>query len=265
MPVLSRPEGDLWFDEWGHGHPNRLLVINGSNTALDDLAPLLQFVGRDFDVVSFDHRGFGRSAPSDGPYSMIDVAEDARAVIAAMSWQSCSVMGISFGGMVAQLLAIMNPSLVRRLALVCTSSGGEGGASFPLHELLALDETERSERLVLLTDTRFTPEWLDEHPEDRVFVAARGSRPGAQQVEAIRWQMAARRDHDAYARLGEISCPTIVASGTFDGIAPPENGRRMSARIPGAVYREYQGGHAFFVQDRTALPEILGFLSGGAE
>jgi hypothetical protein len=52
-----------------------------------------------------------------------------------------------------------------------------------------------------------------------------------------------------------------VASGRFDGIAPPANGRALAARIAGAELRLYEGGHAFFAQDPTALPEILAFLS----
>ena len=55
-------------------------------------------------------------------------------------------MGVSFGGMVAQELAVTWPERVERLALLCTSPGGAGGASYPLHELAALPEAER-ERL----------------------------------------------------------------------------------------------------------------------
>ena len=47
----------------------------------------------------------------------------------------CRVVGVSFGGMVAQELAVTWPERVERLALLCTSPGGAGGASYPLHEL----------------------------------------------------------------------------------------------------------------------------------
>ena len=51
-----------------------------------------------------------------------------------------------------------------------------------------------------------------------------------------------------------------IASGTYDGIAPPANGAVITASIPGAAQRCYEGGHAFFVQDPRALPEVLDFL-----
>ena len=59
-----------------------------------------------------------------------------------------------------------------------------------------------------------------------------------------------------------IACPTLVAGGRYDGIAPPANSEAIASRIPGAELRLYEGGHLFFVQDRAAMPDILGFLAG---
>ena len=63
-------------------------------------------------------------------------------------------------------------------------------------------------------------------------------------------------------RLGAISCPTFVASGQYDGIAPPENGKAIASRVPDAELRLYDGGHVFMMQDPTAMPDIIGFLRG---
>ena len=57
-----------------------------------------------------------------------------------------------------------------------------------------------------------------------------------------------------------ISCPTLVAAGRYDGIAPVANSETIAARIPGAELRVYEGGHMFFIQDPTAMPDILDFL-----
>ena len=74
---------------------------------------------------------------------MADFADDAAALLDAVGWDDCLVLGISFGGMVAQEVAIRHPERVRRLVLACTSAGGEGGASYPLHELVDLSPEER--------------------------------------------------------------------------------------------------------------------------
>jgi hypothetical protein len=53
----------------------------------------------------------------------------------------------------------------------------------------------------------------------------------------------------------------LVERYEHDGIAPPANGDFIAGRVPGAEHRLYDGGHAFFVQDPTALPEIVPFLA----
>jgi pimeloyl-ACP methyl ester carboxylesterase len=61
-------------------------------------------------------------------------------------------------------------------------------------------------------------------------------------------------------RLPAITCPTLVAAGRYDGIAPLSNSEGIASRIPGAELRVYEGGHIFFQQDRAALPDIVEFL-----
>lgn len=74
-------------------------------------------------------------------------------------------------------------------------------------------------------------------------------------------ELEARRHHDVTTRLFAIPCPCLVACGRYDGIAPPANSEAIATRVPGAELRIYEGGHAFFFQDPTALSEILDFLA----
>ena len=73
---------------------------------------------------------------------MADFAGDAAALLDHVGWEKANVFGISFGGMVAQELAVTWPERIDRLVLCCTSPGGEGGSSYPLDELATgtLDE-----------------------------------------------------------------------------------------------------------------------------
>ena len=64
-------------------------------------------------------------------------------------------------------------------------------------------------------------------------------------------------------RLGRITCPTFVAAGRFDGIAPLPNSEAIVAGIPGAELHVYEGGHIFMLQDRAALPDTVAFLAEG--
>ncbi len=193
-----------------------------------------------------------------GPYAMADYAADALALLDAVGWDQPRVLGISFGGMVAQEMAVTASDRIARLALLCTSPGGAGGSSFPLHELRGLPAEEQAGRHAQLLDTRFDDSWLAAHPRDKAVVDLMTARP--EPSEGAWLQLMARKDHDVWDRLHQVSCPTLVASGRFDGIAPPENGEAIASRIPGARLELYEGGHLFVIQDRSAGPDIIKFL-----
>ena len=263
MPSATLNGVEVYFERRGSGPP--LLFLNGSGASLASMGLLLEPFAERCDVLAHDQRGLGRTAVPPGPYTMADYAADAAALVDHVGWERCRVVGVSFGGMVALELAVTRPERVERLALLCTSAGGAGGASYPLHELADLAADERAAVEPLLLDTRFTPDRLASHPFDRglaELMAARASTPrSAEQRRGEHEQLQARRHHDVFDRLGRISCPTLVAAGRYDGIAPPANSEAIAAAVPGAELRLYDGGHAFFVQDPRAFPEITGWLA----
>jgi pimeloyl-ACP methyl ester carboxylesterase len=254
---------DVYYERSGDGPP--LLFLNGSGTTLASTGLLLGPFRERFDLLAHDQRGLGATSIPPGPYSMADYAADAIALLDHVGWDRCRVVGISFGGMVAQELAVTTPERIERLALLCTSPGGAGGASYPLHELADLSQEDRAALGATLLDTRFTPAWLAEHDGDRglaEMMAARSATPKDPEVlRGEREQLEARRHHDVHDRLERITCPTLVAAGRYDGIAPPANAEAIAARVPDADLRLYEGGHAFFAQDGRALPEVLDFLA----
>ncbi len=265
VPTINANGIDLYYERSGPDDvAHRLLFFNGSGATLATTGMLLKPFAERFDVVAHDQRGLGRTSVPDGPYTMADYAADAAALLDHLGWDSCRAVGVSFGGMVAQEFAVTSPDRVERLVLACTSPGGSLGASYPLHELAELDDAERTTAMVQIMDTRFTPEWLASHPSDQALVDFMSQRRGGEKSAEVQRgeaeQLEARRGHDVGDRLSRITSPTLVASGRYDGIAPVSNGEAIVARVPGAELRVYEGGHAFFVQDGTALPEIIDFL-----
>ena len=254
----------IYYERWGEGPT--LLFLNGSMSSLELTRPMIDVFASTFDVVAHDQRGLGRTAIPPGPYTMADYASDALGLLDHLGIDRCRVAGVSFGGMVAQEVAVTAPERVERLALLCTSPGGEGGSSYPLHELRDEDPDERVALSTRLMDARFDAAWLADHPTDRTMVEGMASRvaapEGTEAARGEREQMEARRGHDVWDRLDRITCPTLVASGRYDGIAPPANGEAIASRLPGAELRLYEGGHAFFAQDPQAFPEVLEFLAG---
>jgi len=263
MPTVTANGIEIYHEL--HGAGPRLLFVNGSGATLETTGMMLAPYAARFEVLAFDQRGLGRTSIPEGIYEMADYAADAAALLDAVGWDSCRVTGTSFGGMVAQELAVTYPERVERLALACTSPGGDF-ASYPLHTLRDLSAEEAAATAPRLLDTRFTPEWLATHDDDRAVAEMVGTMWGGEKPEDVRRgelaQLDARSRLDVLDRLHRITCPTLVASGRYDGIAPPRNGEEIAARVPNAELRLYEGGHLFMMQDPQAMPDILGFLEG---
>jgi 3-oxoadipate enol-lactonase len=262
MPVGLVNGVELHWERRGGGGP-RLLFCNGSGLTLQDARPLLDPLTASFDLLAWDYRGFGRSAPVTRPYTMADVAADAAGLLEATGWESCRVVGASFGGMVAQEFAVTYPRRVERLAVACTSAGGAGGSSYPLQKLLELPADQRAAEMKMV-DSRWDQRWLAAHPADRAIaeaMTAAGQDPqDSAATAAYAAQLQARDGHDVWDRLGTITCPVLVGYGNYDGIAPAHNSERIASRIPGAKLHGYEGGHGFLFQDPAALPAFIAFL-----
>jgi 3-oxoadipate enol-lactonase len=191
-------------------------------------------------------------------------ADDAAALMSAVGWERAHVVGVSFGGMVAQELALRHPQRIERLVLACTSPGGAGGASYPFHEIEHLKGEARARHLLPISDTRRDGAWAAANPgryEQLVAMSAADpfeGEPG--RAEGARLQLEARARHDAWDRLERIAAPTLIAAGRYDGIALPQTQERMAAKIPGARLAWFDGGHLFMIQDRAATPAIAEFL-----
>jgi pimeloyl-ACP methyl ester carboxylesterase len=87
------------------GEGPRLLFIIGSGSTVDESELLVSVLSRHFDLLTYDHRGLDRSGVVTDPYDMATCAADALAVLDAEGWEQARVVGLSFGGMVAQELA----------------------------------------------------------------------------------------------------------------------------------------------------------------
>jgi 3-oxoadipate enol-lactonase len=259
----------VYFEQAGEGA--HLLFISGTGGDLRNRPSVFDSpLARRFEVLAYDQRGLGQTSIPEDPYSMRDYADDAAALLSYRHWDSCLVVGVSFGGMVAQELAIRHPHLVRRLVLVCTSSGGAGGASSPFDELNTLNGEDRATRQLEMMDTRWDDARRETHAEEwKLMVAAvsayqRDNDPSPEKTKGATLQLEARRHHDTWSRLPTITSPTLICAGRYDGIAPPENSRRMAEQIPGAELEFFEGGHQFLFQDPAAYRRILTFLEDRA-
>lgn len=259
VPLVSRADVTLYAERRGDGPP--LLFINGTGSDLRARPNGFDLpFASEFDVACYDHRGLGRSdRPSgDVAWTMADYGDDAAAILDWCGWEQAAVVGISFGGMVAQELLIRHPGRVSRAVLCCTSSGGAGAASYPLHELADLAPADRAAAMVRIIDTRWAESGAGDPLYDYLLKAMSAAPPAD---EGARAQLAARATHDTWDRLPSIDVPVLVCAGTYDGIAPLANSEALASRIAGSRLVVFDGGHGFLYQDPRASEAIRDYLA----
>ncbi len=266
MPFSKIRGINIYYEISGQGP--RLMYISGTGADLRNKPNIFDSALSDqFEILAFDQRGLGQTDRPDIPCTMADYADDANALLDSLGWDKCHVMGISFGGMVAQELAIRYAHRIDRLVLCCTSSGGDGGHSFPFHELGHMTAEEMNETCIAIIDTRHDKAWQRQNPaEYRAILDFSNSQnagvgePG-REIGAKR-QLEARIDHDTYQRLHQIELPVMIAGGRFDGVAPRSNLEAIQQQIKGSRLEFFQGGHDFYNHDPLAFRRIADFLLG---
>ena len=262
-PATARANGiALEYDTFGEaGDPPLLLVMGlaGQMVAWDE-AFCARLAARGYFVVRFDNRDIGRSTwldhagvprivplmravrkgqPVRVPYLLADMADDAVGLLDALGIASAHVLGISMGGMIAQILAARAPGRVRTLTSVMSHTG-EPDLPHPHWRATATlfipAPREREAylwRAVLLWRILNGPRMAVDLARTRAaaeLAYGRGIHPAgvARQLAAI---LASPSRQEA---LRALSLPTLVIHGDQDPLVPVEGGRRTAAAIPGA-------------------------------
>ena len=229
MPRISVNGLKLFYETEGSGEPVVLIPGFASGRAIWSMqTPAL---AQNFRVISFDPRGISASDKPEGPQSIGLLADDLAHLLQTLGISAAHVVGVSFGGFVAQEFALRYPWMTKKLVLCCTSFGG------PNHVLPAADTLKAFA----------SSDWVDsdEVPE-----------------HVYRSQLEAAAGFDVESRIARIASPTLVLSGDADAIVPVQNSRNLAAKIPGAELRIIEGGsHTFFIERANEFNQnIIEFL-----
>ena len=258
MPFITVNGIQLYYEIEGDGPP--LLIISGTGADLRN--PRLENPSLNgFRVLRYDQRGLGQTANPKGAYTMADYADDAASLLESLDIDRINIIGISFGGMVAQHLVTRYPRKVNKLVLACTSPGGNNFSSFDLRKIVSSSENQVELWLQLL-DSRYknSTENLPIlnlvkdalHTNTRLFPHLI--------TDGLRRQLNARSEHDCVNSLRDISHQTLIVGGRYDHIAPLKNLLEMHRLIKNSQLQIYEGGHLFLMQDKQAWPAVISFL-----
>ena len=264
MTIISTKELDIYFESSAPRPNGPLLFIGGTGGDLRNKPNQLHSpLSKYFEIISYDQRGLGQTSSPSGAYSMQQYADDAAHLLEFLQINTIPVMGVSFGGMVAQEFIKRHSSRVSKLVLACTSSGGDGGSSYPLHILEELDEEEKLEKSIKINDLRITDEWIEQNKNAWQSIKEQAKNRNAFKPKSrnLLKQLLARKDHNTYLDLDDIHIPTFLLGGKYDGIAPVLNMEKMHQKIRNSKLEFYEGGHLFLMQDNNAFRDIINWLT----
>lgn len=186
------------------------------------------------------------------PYSLSDMAADTVALLDALGIASAHVLGVSLGGMVAQVMAIEHRARVRSLNLFMTQSGNphlppSDPAALAILSKRAPDPQQDREAFlshqVALNRALGSPGYPAPESELRFFAAMAAER-AYNPAGPARQLAAARGAPDRRPQLRALSIPALVVHGRNDPLFPPECGTDLARSIPGSWLLEPGGmGH----------------------
>lgn len=240
-----------------------LLLMNGIGASLEVLQPFVDALSPRRTVIRFDVPGVGGSPPPVVPYNLATFAPVVTGMLDRLGYGGAvDVLGLSWGGGLAQHFAVQHRRRCRRLVLAAT---GTGTLMVPAHpRVLGRMLTPRRHR-----DPEYARRIAGEiyggsvraQPERAARALHAATRLGPRR--GYYFQLAASTGWSSLPFLQLIRQPTLVLAGDDDPIVPVVNARIMARLLPRARLHVYGGGHIALVTEAAELaPVVEGFLDG---
>jgi poly(3-hydroxyalkanoate) depolymerase len=234
-----------------------LLLMNGIGASLEVLQPFVDELDKRRTVVRFDVPGVGGSPRPVVPYNLATFSAVVARALTRLGFDGAiDVLGLSWGGGLAQHFAVQHRGRCRRLVLAATATGTLMVPANP--RVLARMLTPRRHRDpdyarniagdiyggTMRTDPARGARAL--HADTRV-----GPRRG------YYYQLAASTGWSSLPFLKLIRQPTLLLAGDDDPIVPVVNARIMSRLIPDARLHVYEGGHIALITEADMLAPVV--------
>jgi poly(3-hydroxyalkanoate) depolymerase len=238
----------------GDGTRTPLLLMNGIGANLELLQPFVEALDPAIEVIRFDVPGVGGSPTPPFPLRFPALAWLVGGMLDTLGYKQVDVLGLSWGGALAQQFALQHPQRCRRLVLVSTGTG-------------ALMVPGRPEVLAKLATPRryYDPAYMaaiapelyggDIDPT-LAYEFSDKMRPG--DVRGYLYQMLGGAGWTSVPWLSCLRQRTLIVAGDDDRLVPAVNARIMHRLIPHSRLHIYHGGHLGLVLQTTELAPVIG-------
>jgi len=236
----------LHYAEQGNPDGEAVVCLHGWPDSWFSFSRMLAFVPERFRVLVPDQRGFGESSAESSfggtqlsDYTIAALADDVAAFCDAVSIQSATVVGHSFGSFVARRFAIAHPDRVRRLALIGTGLAAANPVTTGLRSAVRdlSDPVTAAFAREFQSSTAYVP--LPDSFFDRIVAESL-------KLTAPLWRatLEGLLAYDDREQLASLVPPTLLIWGDHDALFSREDQQQLCAVIPHATFREYvETGH----------------------
>lgn len=255
---IIRADGvELASEAFGNPEDRPVLLIMGAMASMlwwpDEFVAKLAARGRF--VIRYDNRDTGLSTgyePGTPPYSFDDMADDAGRVLDGYDIAKADVVGMSMGGMIAQIFALRCPERVASLTAISTSPVGTDTAHLPGTTADYLEHAKSGETVdwtdrnavidFMLSDCRAVAGTAFSFDETRTRALIERDYDRARRFISATNHFAVRGGDDLAGCLAGLSAPLLVLHGTADPIFPVEHGATLVRAVPAGRLVELAGG-----------------------
>lgn len=263
MTTATREAFELAYDVQGTGDP--VLFISGTNDDRNGWAENVPAF-EDFQRITFDNRDVGQSPRATEPYTVADMAYDAKVLLDRLGITRAHVIGHSMGGAIAQELALLAPERVRSLVLVGTFARVDRYLSALIEDWkqtrrqLSSRDFARNAIFFWCGGSIIEALGMDQLLEVVEPVVA------GQETDAFARQLDAVTARDRRAMLGSISVPTLVLWGDEDTTVRYGLAKELADGLPGARFQviERAGHSPLFEQAEVFNATVREFLQSVA-
>ena len=240
------------------GTPGRppLLLCNGIGASLELFQPFVDALDPQRPVIRFDMPGIGGSPAPVVPYHLATLPSLLAGLLDQLGYERADVLGISWGGGLAQQFALSRPGQVRRLVLVAT---GPGSLMVPGHPRVLLR---------MLTPRRHRDPGHAARIAGELYGGSARKDPALARdllhastrlgpARGYFYQLLSSLGWTSLPRLPKLRPPTLILAGDDDPIIPVVNARIMHRLIRRSRLHVYQGGHLELAADPERLASAV--------
>lgn len=279
---------NLYSESFGErNNPTILLIMGAMNQSIfwpKEFCETLAQAG--FYVIRYDHRDTGQSDGVDfqsSPYDLVTLKKDAIDVLTDHGVLKATIIGLSMGGYIGQLLAIENPEIVSNLILVSTSADQHPymkatmgkkqiNGSLPKPSVKFIEYIENTIASPPLTEADIRQNliegWRVTYAGNRAFPKTKveqtlnlAQKRSRLDVQPMNHALAVNASPDRKESVSHIRASTLIVHGKYDPCLPLEHAQYLADKIPSSTLKVFEMGHSFqWAWDQEIAEEIIRFI-----